>query len=84
MNEIISSLFERKSVRAFEDKEISPEQKRQILSAALQAPSAGNMTLYTVLDVTDQRLKDILSVTCDNQPFIAKAPLVLVFCADYN
>ncbi len=84
MNEIIRSLFERKSVRAFENKEIPLEQKRQILSAALQAPSAGNMTLYTVLDITDQKLKDTLSVTCDNQPFIAKAPLVLVFCADYN
>ncbi len=84
MNEIIKSLFDRKSVRAFEDREITQEQKNLILSAALQAPSAGNMTLYTVLDITDQKLKDTLAVTCDNQPFIAKAPLVLVFCADYN
>ncbi len=84
MNEIIKSLFERKSVRAFEDREIAPCEKELILSSALQAPSAGNMTLYTILDITDQKLKDTLAVTCDNQPFIAKAPLVLVFCADYN
>lgn len=84
MNEIIKSLHSRKSVRAFEEREISKEDKALILSSALQAPSAGNMTLYTVLDITDQKLKDILSVTCDNQPFIAKAPLVLVFCADYH
>ena len=25
-----------------------------------------------------------MSVTCDNQPFIAKAPMVLVFCADFQ
>lgn len=84
MNEILQSLYSRKSVRAFEDREILPEDKEAILSAALQAPSAGNMTLYTILDITDEKLKKTLSITCDNQPFIAKAPLVLVFCADYN
>ena len=84
MNDIIKSLFDRKSVRVFEDREIPLEEKRVILESALQAPSAGNMTLYTILDITDPKLKETLSITCDNQPFIAKAPLVLVFCADYN
>lgn len=84
MNEVIRQLFVRKSVRAFEDREIGAEEKRLILEAALQAPTAGNMTLYTILDITDQALKDRLAVTCDNQPFIAKGKLVLVFCADYR
>ena len=84
MNDILKSLWERRSVRVFEEKSITKEEKALILSAALQAPSAGNMTLYTILDITDQKLKDALAVTCDNQPFIAKASLVLVFCADYN
>lgn len=84
MNEIIKSLYDRKSVRVFEDKPIPADCKEAILSAALQAPSAGNMNLYTILDITDPELKATLSVTCDNQPFIAKAPLVLVFCADYH
>ena len=84
MNEIIESLYNRKSVRVFEDKPIPVEYKELILSCALQAPSAGNMNLYTIIDVTDPKLKETLSQTCDNQPFIAKAPLVLVFCADYH
>ncbi|MBE6737710.1 MAG: nitroreductase [Ruminococcaceae bacterium] len=84
MNEIIKSLWERKSIRAFEEKKIPSEAREIILSAALQAPSAGNMTLYTIIDVQSQKLKDTLAVTCDNQPFIAKAPLVLVFCADFH
>jgi len=83
MNEAISSLKNRKSVRVFEDKPIGNDEKAAILDAALQAPTAGNMTLYTIIDVTDKKLKDTLAITCDNQPFIAKAPLVLVFCADY-
>ncbi|MBR3988616.1 MAG: nitroreductase family protein [Clostridia bacterium] len=83
MNEIIDSIKNRKSVRVFEDKPIGEKEKSVIIDAALQAPTAGNMTLYTIIDVTDKALKDTLAVTCDNQPFIAKAPLVLVFCADY-
>ncbi len=84
MNDIIRSLYERKSVRAYEERPVDPVHKKAILEAALQAPTAGNMSLYTILDITDPALKQRLSVTCDNQPFIATAPLVLVFCADYR
>ena len=82
MNEILQSLFDRKSVRVYEEKPIPAEMKQAILEAAAQAPSAGCQQLYTILDITDQALKDPLADLCDHQPFIAKAPLVLVFCAD--
>ena len=82
MNQIIQSLFDRKSVRVFTDREITPEDKSLILRAATQAPTAGNQQLYTIIDVTDQAIKDTLVKTCDNQPFIADAKLVLIFCAD--
>ncbi len=82
MNETIKGLFQRKSVRVYTDQEISLEDRRLILQAAMEAPTAGNQQLYTILDITDQKLKDRLAVTCDNQPFIAQAKLVLIFCAD--
>ncbi len=82
MNETIKQLHERVSVRAFEDKEIPADIKEEILNCAFQAPTAGNQMLYTILDITDQDLKEQLAITCDNQPFIAKAPLVLIFLAD--
>ena len=82
MNEIIRSLYDRKSVRVFENRPISAECKKEILMSAMEAPTAGNQQLYTILDFTDQKLKDKLAVSCDNQPFIAKAPLILIFCAD--
>ncbi len=75
-------LFERKSVRVFLDQHIGKEEKEQILYAAMEAPSAGCQQLYTILDITDQHKKEQLAVTCDNQPFIAQADLVLIFCAD--
>lgn len=82
MNETIRQLFERKSVRVFEEKEISSEDKQLILEAATMAPTAGNQQLYTILDITDEALKAELVKTCDNQPFIADAKMVLIFCAD--
>jgi len=82
MNQTIRELMERKSVRAFEEREISLPEKEAILLAAVNAPTAGNQQLYTILDITDQRLKDQLSESCDHQPFIATAPLILIFCAD--
>lgn len=82
MNEVIRQLYDRKSVRVFTDQPITQEEKNAILCAAAQAPTAGNQQLYTILDITDQHLKEQLAEGCDHQPFIADAKLVLIFCAD--
>ena len=84
MNEVIRQLHERKSVRAFTEQPVDPSVKREILLAACAAPTAGNQQMYTILDITDKQLQEQLSVTCDNQPFIADAALVLIFCADFK
>lgn len=82
MNEILRSLHARKSVRVFTGEPVTAEEKAALLNAAVQAPTAGNQQLYTILDITDQAKKEQLAVLCDNQPFIAQAEVVLVFLAD--
>ena len=82
MNTVIKQLYDRKSVRVFTKQEISEESIAQILTAAAMAPTAGNQQLYTILNITDPKLKEALSESCDHQPFIADGKLVLVFCAD--
>jgi nitroreductase len=77
-------LMKRKSVRAYEQREVSAEVRAEILKATLRAPTAGNLMLYSILDITDQSIKDKLAVTCDHQPFIARAPMVWIFLADYQ
>lgn len=84
MNEVLQQLHDRKSVRVYEDRPIEAEVKQAVLAAALQAPTAGNMALYTILDITDPEKKAALAKSCDDQPFIATAPMVLIFCADYR
>jgi nitroreductase len=82
MNETLKIIDNRRSLRGYDSKEISPIHKKQILHSAFRAPTAGNMMHYSIIEVANQDLKDRLVKTCDNQPFIAKAPLVLLFLAD--
>jgi FMN reductase (NADPH)/FMN reductase [NAD(P)H] len=84
MNEVMQTLLSRKSIRQYTERPIANAVKQQILCATLRAPTAGNMTLYSIIDVTDQSLKDTLARTCDDQPFIAEAPMVWLFLADYQ
>lgn len=81
-NQVMKLLLNRKSVRAYENRKIDGTVKEKILKAALRAPTAGNMMRYSIIEVTDQKVKRKLVKTCGNQPFIAKAPLVLLFLAD--
>ena len=74
MNQTIQDLFSRKSTRVFTDDPITEEERRIILESALQAPTAGNMTLYSILDIQEQDLKEELAKRCDNQPFIPCFP----------
>ncbi|MEG0743104.1 MAG: nitroreductase family protein [Clostridia bacterium] len=81
-NTTLTELSGRKSVRAYEKQEISSAEKQAILYAAVSAPTAGNQQLYTILDISNQAIKNRLADTCDHQPFIAKASMVLIFVAD--
>lgn len=81
-NGTLRVILGRKSVRAFTEEDITPEEKALILRAAASAPTAGNQQLYTILDITDPARKAALAELCDHQPFIAEAKLVLIFLAD--
>jgi nitroreductase len=47
----------------------------------MRAPTAGNMMLYSVIQVDDPGKRDRLAETCGHA-FVASAPLVLLFLAD--
>jgi nitroreductase len=83
-NETLALIAARASVRKYADRAVEPEVRDAILTAAVSAPTAGAMMLYSIIDVRDQTIKDRLAVLCDNQPFIARAPFVLIFVADYR
>ncbi len=81
-NRTIEVLNARCSTRSWAAAALRDDEKQAILHSAMRAPTAGNMMLYSIIEVDDQALKDRLAETCDHQPFIAKAPWVLLFVAD--
>jgi nitroreductase len=81
-NATLKLIENRRTIRAYSKKKLTQEEINTIIHGAMRAPTAGNMMMYSILQITDQDMKDKLVKTCDNQPHIAKAPLVLIFLAD--
>lgn len=84
MNKVIETINNRVSLRRYKDTPISDKDLNIILDSAIKAPTAGNMMMYSILKIKDEKTKEKLSITCDNQPFIKNAPVVLIFLADVN
>ncbi len=80
--EFFDVVQERHSIRAFRAETIEPDKLQQILQAANQAPSAGNLQGYEIFVVQDAAKKAALAEAALNQEFIADAPVVLVFCTN--
>jgi FMN reductase (NADPH)/FMN reductase [NAD(P)H] len=84
VNPTLELIEARRSTRSYDPVPPTGEEKATVLHAALRAPTAGNQMLYSIVEVADQALKDRLAVLCDDQPFIARSPWVLVFLADWQ
>ena len=72
---------QRRSVRAFQHREVEPEKLKRILETANMAPSAGDLQAYRIYAVKSQQARIGLARAALGQSFIAEAPVVLVFCA---
>lgn len=75
---------ERRTIRKFENKEVSPELLRSILTRAMKAPTCGNMQLYTVIVTREADARKELAAAHFNQPAATGAPVLLTICADFN
>lgn len=81
---VLSVIRNRQSLRIFDTKAICEEEENALIEAAMRAPTAGNQMLYSMIIIRDQAKKERLAQLCDHQPFMAKAPLMIVFVADFQ
>ncbi len=71
----------RKSIRSYKRQEVEEEKLDYILEAFRRAPSAKNIQPWKLVIVKNKkRIKD-LSIACNNQTFLAEAPVIIVACA---
>lgn len=73
----------RRSIRRFENREVSEELLGSILLDASKAPTCGNMQLYSVIVTRGEKEREALAAMHFNQP-ATKAPVMLTICADFN
>jgi nitroreductase len=78
---LLDVILRRRSIRRYENKDISEEVLQQILETGRQAPSAANRQPIHFVIVNDH---DTLKILCDTlfSRFVKYAPLAIVGCAD--
>ena len=74
--DIFEAINKRRSVRAYQQKEISDEDLGKILEAARLAPSGFNAQAFRIIVIRDAAVKQKLGELA-RQPYIAQAPVVL-------
>jgi len=83
MWDFFETVRHRHSVRSFRgDLPVEAEKLHAILEMACAAPSAGDLQSYRIYVVKDQGKRQLLNAAAMDQPFIAEAPISLIFCSD--
>lgn len=75
---------QRRTIRQYQEKDVSPEVLNELLEIACRASTVGNMQTYSVVVTRDAAMKERLAPAHFNQPMVKKAPVVLTFCVDLN
>ena len=75
---VLDNILSRKSVRAYTDRDVTPEQVETMLKAAMAAPSGMNLQPWRFVVVREQETKNKLAVGFNKM--IAKAPVAIVVC----
>lgn len=82
--ELYDVIHGHRSIRKYEDKEVSQELLDKILDAGIRASSSGNMQTYSIVVTKDKELKKKLYSAHMEQSMVVDAPILMTFCADFN
>ncbi len=81
--DVIKAIEDRRSIRNYEDKEISDDLIREVIDAARLAPSGNNTQPSTYYAIKDSEIKSRLKENnVFAQDFVYTAPVIIVCCAD--
>jgi len=80
--ETLEAIHTRRSIREYTSQTVTEELVRQLLAAAMQAPSAGNQQPWHFIVVTARQQLDALADVLPFGKMLRTAPLGIVICAD--
>lgn len=82
MNDVISTILNHRSIRHFEDKPLTEEQIKTIVTSAQSAATSSYIQAYSIIGIKNQESKKKLAELVGNQPYVENNGHFLVFCAD--
>ena len=77
-------LLNHKSIRKYQQKNISQGDLNIIIESGVRASNTGNMQIYSVVVTRKNEMKEKLAPFHFNQPMVKQAPVVLTVCLDIN
>ena len=77
-------LMKRRSARNFKDQEIPEKVIEQLVDAANNAPSGGNIQPISIILVQEAEARKELAKMVGDQPWVKHAPLSMIFCIDFH
>lgn len=78
----MDSLFNRRTIRKYQQREVAPDLLNKLFEAAFRASTCGNMQTYSVIVTRSAEGKQRLAPAHFHQPMVTEAPAVLTFCID--
>ena len=82
MNEALSIIMSRRSIRRYSPVEVSPDQVETLLRAAMAAPSAGNQQPWRFVVVRDREMLDALARTSPYAGLLERSLLAIAVCGE--
>lgn len=82
MNECIKTILNHRSIRHFEDKLLSDEQIKTIVSCAQAASTSSYIQAYSIIGIKDKEKKKKLAELAGNQDDVEHNGHFFIFCAD--
>jgi len=84
MNATIDLMKAHRSIRKFSDREVDEKTLKSIIAAAQCAATSHFVQATTVIRVRDRQKRQAIAELAGPQVWVARAPVFLVFCADFN
>jgi nitroreductase len=80
----MKAILERRSIRKYTDEPISDKNLKELLQAAMAAPSAGNQQSWEFIIVEDKKILNEITKIHPYSQMLKNAPLAIVVCADLD
>lgn len=84
MNPKLDTIFSRRSIRKYQDREVPDEMINDLLEAAMAAPSAVAKDPWHFIVVKRRETLDTIAATLPNTKMLSQASAAFIVCGDIN